>query len=151
MVPLMCVSQVSSGVRTGGNVLRGVWFVMDALIAMMAQMRLAVQRSLLQHPKLRPWSAVWVLDCARMGESVSCTAMFVMERWTVRMDQMNRTVVVSWFLTVVPLWSVSRFRKRPKCLTVFIKWHDVPKMGSRTELPLAVHGQQCDKGYTMFL
>jgi hypothetical protein len=54
MVPLMCVSQVSSGVRTGGNVLRGVWFVMDALIAMMAQMRLAVQRSLLQHPKLRP-------------------------------------------------------------------------------------------------
>ncbi|XP_064862187.1 low-density lipoprotein receptor-like [Oncorhynchus nerka] len=27
-----------------------------------------------------------------MVESVSCTAMFVMEKWTVRMDQMNRTV-----------------------------------------------------------
>uniref|UniRef100_A0A673ZCZ6 Low-density lipoprotein receptor-related protein 2-like n=1 Tax=Salmo trutta TaxID=8032 RepID=A0A673ZCZ6_SALTR len=32
----MCVAQVSSGVRTGGNVLRGVWFVMDALITIAA-------------------------------------------------------------------------------------------------------------------
>ena len=78
---------------------------------------------------------------------MSCTAMFVMERWTVRMDQMNRTVEVS----LISDWSVGTFSKSTKCLTVFVKWHDVPKMGNRTELPLAVHGQQCDKGYRMFL
>lgn len=67
------------------------------------------------------WSATWALNCARMGQSVSPTIMFVMERLTARMVQMKRTVnpnAVKVWGFMSSIWLLKAARKAHYCTSV---------------------------------